>query len=315
MKVKTYLLTGIMALMLSFLIGCNEEGILTPNQEGAQYVYDFNSSGCLNELFENWPNLSKQGQKYERVEIFTSNNEVRFTHYNTVLNCEAEIKIEVNIKGDTIFISEKDTAAMSARCICPYRLSYCTVLEKDGIYNIKINDEEPFAFDFKLNNYNDTTIFLRPYEGPDFYEILPIWDFNGHNINFTVTDSKGNDLLNPEYSGNILKNNVTITYDNQTFKSNDIELRLYLPEPLAIRKSYNQNLKKHLLTFGEFTPIDNLKNETFTIDWGDGTKDVVKFDLYMEWPNIYTPQIYKKLYLNEKEVAIENYGFTINLIK
>jgi len=328
MNKKVYLWLGIMAFIYTFFTGCDKESNLTSNQEWEQEdpqkpqhqqepqsLYNSESSGCLNKLFENWQTWSNQGQKYERIRIVTYGDEIRFFHFNTILNCAAEIKIDIYIEGDTIFINEKDTANMSANCMCPYRLTYSTIIKKDGVYNIKLNEEESFVFKYEQKSYNDTTVFIRPYEGPDFYEELAIWDFTCYNINFIVTDSKGNDLLDPDYTGNILKNNITITYNDKTFKSNDIELR-YLPaEPLAIRKIYSEFLKKNLLAFGEFTPVENFKNETFTINWGDGTIDVVKFDLYIEWPNIYTPVINQKLYLNEKEVAIENYSFVINLIK
>ena len=313
MKTKVFLLTGI----LTFLMGCDSNNDITPNQERKESpsVYDVQISECLNKSFEDWGDRPKQGQKYERVEIYTNTGMVKFTHHNTILNCGAEIKIEVDIKGDTIFIMESDTAEVSARCECPYSISYIIELENYGVYHIKLNDEKLFDFTFKEDRYSDTTILLRPYEGPDFYEMLPIWEFYGQYINFTVTDSKGNDLLNPEYSGNILKNDIAITYDNQTFKNSDIKLRVDVLKPLAIRESYSQNLKKHLLTFGEFEPSGKSKNKTFTIDWGDGTSDVVKFDLYVEWPNMYTPIVHEKLYLNEEEVTIEDNGFLIKLIK
>ena len=321
MKTKVSLLTGIVVYLLAFLIGCDSNNDITPNQkwEEVQPMY-VESSDCLNKSYngwDDWKNWPNQEQKYERIQIvsYDNKNEVSFTHHNTLLNCEAEIKVEIKVEGNTIFINEKDTAATSAKCECPYRLLYNVILEKDGIYSIKLNDEEAFDFTFKASEYSNITVNLRPYEGPDYYDDRLIWDFNCYDINFAVTDSKGNDLLNPEYAGNILKNNITITYNNQTFKYNYVELRYNMPYPLAIRKVYNEYLNKNLLTFGEFTPADNFKNETFTIDWGDGTKDVVTFDLYIEWPNIYTPKVYQKLYLNEEEVSTENYTFMINLVK
>ena len=323
MKTKVSLWTAIMAFILIFFIGCDADNSLTPDKDNklkeSQSLY-VESSECLNKSFndwDDWKNLPNQEQKYERIQIVTydNKNEVSFTHHNTILNCAAEIKVEIKIEGNTIFINEKDTAAMPANCECPYRLLYNVILENDGTYRVKLNDEEAFDFIFKASEYNDITVNLRPYEGPDFYEDRPIWDFICYDINFAVTDSKGNDLLDPEYPGNILKNNITITYNNQTFKSNDIELRYLPPYPLAIRKVYNEFLKKNLLTFGEFTPQDNFNNESFTVDWGDGTKDVVKFDLYIEWPNVYSPKVYRKLYLNEDEIDIENYSFMINIVK
>ena len=306
MRKNTFLPVGIMAFIFTFLIGCNADLNLNPDtemekeQDQSQFLF-FESSGCLNNFKYGMDFPTKKNEQIAIVS-YSDKNEVYFTHYNTLFNCAAEIKVDIRVEGNTIFINEKDTSTLSANCECPYRLLYSVMLEEDGIYKVKLNNEEAFDFTFKMSEYYETTIVLRPYEGPDYDDSRPIFDFSCFNINFAVTDKKGNDLLNPNYSGNILNNNITVTYNGLSYKSNGIELRLLLPSPLAIRNTYSEYLNKYLLTFGEFSPIDSFKNETFTIDWGDGTKDVVKFDLYIEWPNMYSPVVINILYLNEKEV-------------
>ncbi|EXY94109.1 putative lipoprotein [Bacteroides fragilis str. 3998 T(B) 4] len=67
-----------------------------------------------------------------------------------------------------------------------------------------------------------------------------------------------------------------------------------------------------MLSFGEFSPEHQYKGETFTIHWGDGTKDVVKFDLYITWKK-QNPTIHKRLYLNDKEYSKDS--FLIKIVK
>ena len=144
-----------------------------------------------------------------------------------------------------------------------------------------------------------------------------IWDFTTFNVNFFVSDKEGNDLINPDSKENILKNDITVTYNDKEYKyknENKITPRLNLPAELAIRTFYYNSIDKFYIAFGEFTPIDNLKNETFTIDWGDGTKDEIKFDLYITWESPTEPIVHKKLYINDKEEEVD-FEFFINIVK
>ena len=92
MKTKSYIYIGIISFMYTFLIGC-ENNKIVPDEGIEQglplYVYDSESSDCLNKsTSESSPSQEK---KYEQIRIATYNqNEVRFTHYNTLsLNPQA----------------------------------------------------------------------------------------------------------------------------------------------------------------------------------------------------------------------------------
>ena len=85
-----------------------------------------------------------------------------------------------------------------------------------------------------------------------------------------------------------------------------------MPRSLVLRKGLLGKEKKRVLSFGEFSPEHKYKGETFTIHWGDGTKDVVKFDLYITWKK-QDPTIHKKLYLNGKEYSEDS--FLIEIVK
>ena len=145
-----------------------------------------------------------------------------------------------------------------------------------------------------------------------------IWDFKCYNINIIVLDEEGNDLLDHNNPENILNNEITVVYNNNKYAKkyeNEITLRALTPQKLAIRTIHDEKNNKHYIAFGEFSPTENFKSETFTIDWGDGTKDEIKFDLYITWKNPKEPTVHKKLYINEKEVETDESGFTVNLTK
>ena len=58
---------------------------------------------------------------------------------------------------------------------------------------------------------------------------------------------------------------------------------------------------KYYLHFGEFTPEKDYHGEMFVIDWNDGTKDMISFDLYISWKK-QNPTVHKNIYLNGEEV-------------
>lgn len=119
------------------------------------------------------------------------------------------------------------------------------------------------------------------------------WDYPNSNISIIVRDAAGRNLCNPNGSGFdcILPDGITITY-------NGVEYDLYIPgvsptratEPDMPkwtedgRKPFRWNERSDdgaMLQFGEFSvDTKNYRGETFTIDWGDGTRSEVTFDLY-----------------------------------
>ena len=146
-------------------------------------------------------------------------------------------------------------------------------------------------------------------DGPGDY----IWDFINYNIYFSVKDAAGANLLDPQVSSNLLANEITVEYEGKTFPlENSVDTRFNMPRSLGLRKELLGKEKKRVLSFGEFSPEHQYKGETFTIHWGDGTKDVVKFDLYITWKK-QNPTIHKRLYLNDKEYSKDS--FLIKIVK
>lgn len=56
----------------------------------------------------------------------------------------------------------------------------------------------------------------------------------------------------------------------------------------------------HVLSIGEFAGDKNYKNEEITIDWNDGSKDIIAFDSELSWKNK-KPSVKRTLYLNGKK--------------
>lgn len=143
-----------------------------------------------------------------------------------------------------------------------------------------------------------------------------IWDFVNYSIYFSVRDANGINLLDPTAVGNILGNGITIEYKGKVFplKDSEIDTRFNMPRSLALRKSelLKENKSVPVLSFGEFSPEYNYQNESFTINWGDGTKDVVQFDLYITWKK-QEPTVHRTLHLNDK--VCDNNSFLIEIVK
>jgi hypothetical protein len=92
--------------------------------------------------------------------------------------------------------------------------------------------------------------------------------------------------------GDMRNNRVMITYNGATYflSYDDPNTRAvqHLPEwnengrnPFQLRGYFESEYEKVWLWFGEFSvDTKNYRGESFTIDWGDGSTSVVKFDFY-----------------------------------
>jgi hypothetical protein len=155
-------------------------------------------------------------------------------------------------------------------------------------------------------------LFVFPFAGCKFDDCSDmIWDFVNYNVDFQVTDEAGNDLLNPETENNITGNDISVEYKGEVFKIKT-ETKANMPLPLGLRMNYYGTVPVYLLSFGEFAPDVGYKNETFIVDWGDGTRDQIKFDLEITWKKC-KPTIHKTIYLNDK--IYSNESFLIKIIK
>ncbi|MDR1225875.1 MAG: hypothetical protein LBK47_03130 [Prevotellaceae bacterium] len=145
------------------------------------------------------------------------------------------------------------------------------------------------------------------------------WDFSPHSVFFDVMDAEGNNLLDSATVNNILNDSITVLYKNKTYsiatcdEKQGYATKAIKPEPLALRLIYHGYYEKMMLSFGEFGPSSyNLgyHGETFTISWGDGREDEVKFDLYITWKKC-KPTVHTVLYFNNKLYSKESFLITI----
>ncbi|MDR2912876.1 MAG: hypothetical protein LBV38_06265 [Alistipes sp.] len=124
--------------------------------------------------------------------------------------------------------------------------------------------------------------------------VYPIWDFPPSNIGLIVRTSEwdgDNNLLDPDFDGNILGNEIVAEYNGKEYPLGFIDAKTrYIPASwrgLRVGKyyGYDGDDGTTALLFGEFQTETHESShpETFTIDWGDGTSDEVKFDLYVTY--------------------------------
>lgn len=134
-----------------------------------------------------------------------------------------------------------------------------------------------------------------------------IWDFYPINFYFTLTGENGEDLLNPATPGSYAGLNITATYEDKTYEKDVFEdnkipySRAYFAHLFGI---YTTKLEdgRYALCFGELDGSDTYKDATLTLQWGDGTTDVITFSSKLKWKG-HDPVINRSFKLNGKEVA------------
>jgi hypothetical protein len=135
-------------------------------------------------------------------------------------------------------------------------------------------------------------------------EKTPIWDvMSAVDVVISVENANGNNLLDPDYEGNII-DDITIEQDDKVYTikqaGTDSLATRALPPPqwYGLRLFYDQHSSETVLLFGEF---GRCHGKTFTINWGDGTSDEIMFDFYVEMEGRkkdQEPHVYLKIWLN-----------------
>ena len=133
------------------------------------------------------------------------------------------------------------------------------------------------------------------------------WDFYPINFYFTLTGENGEDLLNPATPGSYAGLNITATYEDKTYEKDVFEdnkvpySRAYFAHLFGI---YTTQLEdgRYALCFGELDGADTYKDATLTLQWGDGTTDVVTFSSKLKWKG-HDPVINRSFKLNGTEVV------------
>ena len=127
-----------------------------------------------------------------------------------------------------------------------------------------------------------------------------------------VVDNNSKNLLLDENTRNKIAENITITYNGKTYPCDYIidfrEDSPNLPESyFGMYMSFfecieNKNASSADITFGPFLSWKYYNNETFTINWGDGSSDIVEFThgSYYTSDNIRVEK--KEFYLNDEEI-------------
>ena len=134
-----------------------------------------------------------------------------------------------------------------------------------------------------------------------------IWEFYPMSLYFTLTGENGEDLLNPATPGSYAGLNITATYEDNTYEIDAFEGKK-VPYGRAILAHlfgiYTTQLEdgRYALCFGELDGADTYKDATLTLQWGDGTTDVITFSSKLKWKG-HDPVINRSFKLNGTEVA------------
>ena len=137
-----------------------------------------------------------------------------------------------------------------------------------------------------------------------------IWDFSPTVFMIMVSDSEGNDLMDPDFEGNWLERPIKGTFDGKTYEG--IVTKAAIDEPqtkmyLALIKgfyiySYDYtHTDQYILTFGE---LDSAKkwDTDLIIDWPDNTRDVIRVQHAYRWKLDGHPEFYTGFKLNGEPV-------------
>lgn len=115
-------------------------------------------------------------------------------------------------------------------------------------------------------------------------------DFSCYSVEFAVEDAEtGEDLLDPATEGNILGQEIKVIYQGKEYirsKTNSLNWsvepsttsRVNCPRPFALRWGRSNSSYSYLVAFGEFDPTQDFHQESFIIDWGDGTQNEIVLD-------------------------------------
>lgn len=126
---------------------------------------------------------------------------------------------------------------------------------------------------------------------------------------FIVKDMEGNNLLDPQFEGNILNTGIEVTHNGEKY-------------PLILSESNYREYGLYTGKIGEdeipgilfcYFYINRDKGgDKFSISWNDGITDTIKFDYYYTVKNCDTVS-HIRIYLNDKLQSTES--LTVTIIK
>lgn len=116
-------------------------------------------------------------------------------------------------------------------------------------------------------------------------EELPLNHPLPFNFLFIVQDADGNDLLDAKTPGNILSQPIKAIYNGKELPLDSMKDKWVPANPIEINFSgltLQEGGDSYYLEFGLFDSLKDYKNETFIIDWGDGSTTTVTFSRYYD---------------------------------
>ena len=116
-------------------------------------------------------------------------------------------------------------------------------------------------------------------------EELPLNHPLPFNFLFIVQDADGNDLLDAKMPGNVLSQPIKAIYNGKELPLDSMKDKWVPGSPVDITFSgltLHEGGDSYYLEFGLFDSQKDYKNETFIIDWGDGSTTTVTFSRYYD---------------------------------
>ncbi len=120
-----------------------------------------------------------------------------------------------------------------------------------------------------------------------------------------LSDKDGANLLDPEQEDNPVQvRGISATFQGRTFSvsgadGGDIDTRgvTYYPEYTSLRL-VTDFYGNYMLLFGAIDGQEELDNEDFVLNWGDGTSDVITIFNNFRWKSNGSPSITRRFYVN-----------------
>jgi hypothetical protein len=125
-----------------------------------------------------------------------------------------------------------------------------------------------------------------------------------------VKDVDGNNLLDPEFEGNILGNRIEVTHNQGKYP---LILSEYAYGEYGLHTGGIGDDETPGILFWFFYIGKDSGGDEFTIDWGDGTSGFVKFDYYYTLDFFCNITNHENIYYNGE--AKSNNSLIISLVK
>lgn len=150
------------------------------------------------------------------------------------------------------------------------------------------------------------SVLLIGCEKEDRFGGFGIWDFANYEVVFTMVDpTTGEDLLDEENPSGLWLGDVSVVYGDKRYMLSGEEAlqpAANMPQRLALRRTMTvkEGVRYNALSFGEFSPERDYHGESFTVEWGDGSRTEIAFDCYITWSK-QLPTIHQRVWVDGRE--------------